>query len=312
MRRIVVLAALLLSSAPAFAQDTNLDEPKKKGPPPVPRYSTELIDPGGSSRLQVVGRMMFSDGDSVFGGVAVQSYEIRLGIGITDGLALNANVPVGLLSPPGDGDSESFVGNFSLGGSYGFGVLEQPGMNLDLAGALDVMFPTSPRPDSANLILAQIMVASIRAYEPQLYLPQLLSFRFRTQAELDIDALALTVELALSPGVTTGEESDFIMLFGVTGRASYLIGRTVEPYLEMGAALDVAGPAPIRPPMLITPGVRFHIGEIFDPSIFMSFNFVQAPQILFGFDLAGALRPSDGKKDRDGPVLSDDPLDRGF
>jgi len=65
-----------------------------------------------------------------------------------------------------------------------------------------------------------------------------------------------------------------------------------EPYLEVGAATQLFGDGEIRPPLMITPGVRLHLADIFDPALFISINPIVAPAVIFGVDLATIIRPT--------------------
>jgi hypothetical protein len=87
------------------------------------------------------------------------------------------------------------------------------------------------------------------------------------------------------------------MWFHIAGRLAYVVTPELEPFLEMGSAIQLAGEndlGELSTPFLLTPGVRFHFFGL-DPAIFVSFNFEEASAIIFGIDLAGALRPRRGE-----------------
>ena len=81
-------------------------------------------------------------------------------------------------------------------------------------------------------------------------------------------------------------------MIGATGRLSGRISEVFEPYVEVGCTPQVAGPGEIAPPFQVTPGLRLHIADLFDPAIFVSFNFIAPSAVIFGVDLASVLRPS--------------------
>jgi hypothetical protein len=134
----------------------------------------------------------------------------------------------------------------------------------------------------------------MRAAEPQLYVPQLLSFRGRGHVDLYLEPLFLGLDLGLVPGLTVGSgpgaESGFVLLFSAAARVSVDLGPVFEPFLEVAATTEVAGIGQIAPPFMVTPGLRFHIADFLDPAVFASFNFVAGNAVILGIDLAAVIR----------------------
>lgn len=295
------LPALLCAHASlALAQSAELDEPSAM----VPSLSSELLDPLALTRFHLVTRANFFDyanSEAFERKVSTWSFEARANIHITRNLALSAVAPFGLFTPGPGRENKFFFGNLSLGVAGGGKVYSTgPDLSIMLGGGLDIYAPTAPETEPDDLLpiaagigiaTPQTLVASMRAYEPQLYLPDLMSFRARILGRVRASIFTGELELGLVPGFTVASQADFVMFFGVGARAAVQATPNVEPYLEMGVTTQVAGPGDLSPPFLLTPGVRFHIGA-FDPAIFVSFNFKEASSIIFGIDIASALRPT--------------------
>jgi hypothetical protein len=285
----------------ALAQSAEI--PDEAGPPPIPSISHELLDPRGMTRFHLVTRASFGDGDQTFSRVAKWAYEARANVRVAQGLSVGATLPFGLSVPGGGETNQFFFGNFSVGiaggGLVRFGDAGDP--VLSIGGALDIYAPTAvePEPGQTVLLAAQGAVATLHAYEPQLYMSNLMSFRGRGTAGLQVSILRAALELSLTPAFTLESQSELILLFGGAGRVSVLPIRQIEPFLEMGTTIQISGPGEIAPPFSITPGVRFHVFDALDPAIFVSFNFVEPSSIIFGIDLAGALRSNARKGDLD-------------
>lgn len=293
---------LLLGSAPlrAFGQSAEVGI---EVPQPVPNISSELLDPQGLSRFHLVSRAAFSDSNALTAKVQTWSWEARANIRIVRGISLAAVAPFGLLVPGPGQVNKFFFGNLSVGVAGGgqllLGGADQPA--IAIGGGLDIYAPTAPQAERAQedpaLTGAELAVASMRSYEPQLYLPNLMSFRTRALGRLRIAFFTAELELGLTPGFTLDSRSEFIMFLSSALRTAVQPIREIEPYLELGGALQVAGDKIVRPPFLITPGVRFHLFDTIDPALFLSFNFVHGSAIIFGVDIAGALRPAIGGHD---------------
>jgi hypothetical protein len=279
---------------------------------PVPPLSTELLDPSGTSRFHLVGRVSFADSAHTFSSSSLWSFEGRAHIRVIEGLALSAVLPFGYFSQPGS-PKEFFVGNFAVGVGGGGRILltddpsgEGRAPAIRIGGALDVYAPTAPKPaaDDLFLAIAEIAVARMRAYEPYLYLANLMSFRGRAHADVTLDIFHAGFELGLTPAFTLSSSSEFYLWFSAAGRGSIRPTEWLEPFVEIGSAILILGPdTPIAlpgggstksyysPPLRVTPGVRLHFLAL-DPAVFASFSFKESKSILFGLDLAGALRGS--------------------
>jgi hypothetical protein len=295
-RAVLVALTLVLAALPtrSFGQAAEIAVDVA---PPIPNISSELLDPQGLSRFHLVSRAVFSDDTSFTTDVEVWSWEARANIRIAPGLSLAANLPFGLLVPGTGQQNQFFFGNFSVGVAGGGNVLigGPDDVSIAVGGALDIYAPTAPEPEREDLSAlgaAQARVASMRAYEPQLYLSNQMSFRARGLGRLRAQILTAELELGFIPTFTLDSQSEFGMLFGVAARIAVLPIRAIEPYVEVSGTVKITGDSELKPPYLVTPGVRFHIADTLDPAIFVSFNFVHSSAIIFGIDLAGALRPS--------------------
>lgn len=258
-------------------------------------WSTDLVDPAGLTRMHLVARSTFTDGASVFSGASAWAIEAKAFINLTEGLALTAVLPFGaILGRPG-APEELFLGNLGVGVTLGVPLTSGEAPRLKLGFGVDALLPTASASDEPSVGIARSTAAAIRAYEPQLFVPELLSFRLRGLTELRTDVLSAQVELGLVPGLTVNAEQDFVLLFSAAGRVSADLG-VAEPFLELGCATQVSGDGRIKPPFLVTPGLRLHIADTFDPALFVSFNFVESSAVIFGLDLAAAIRPSKGPK----------------
>lgn len=286
----LLLSLIALAPAIARGQAAELVDDDLERPPPT--ISSELADLAGYSRFHLVARATFSDGESTFSDASTSSYEARLHVRLTEGLALATTIPFGLLVLPG-AENQLVFGNFSLGVAGGFGVpLAGEGRRLRIGGAFDVYAPTAQDPaEDLPAGVAQAAVAGIRSLEPQLYLGDLMTFRARVQAALAIERFRAGLELGLAPGFNFDDDAELFMWLSVALRGSAHLTPALEPYLELGSAIQVAGPGDLSPPFLVTPGLRVHLGG-FHPAVFVSFNFVEAEAILFGIDLAGVVVPS--------------------
>lgn len=285
----LVLTLVLLAPTRSFGQSAEVGESVQ---PPIPNVSAELLDPHGLSRFHLVSRAVLTTDDQRW------SWEARANVRIIRGLSLAVTLPFGLLVPRSGGDNQFFFGDFSVGIAGGGQVLvggpSDPAISI--GGALDIYAPTAPEPqpipEDELLGRAQRAIASMRAYEPQLYLSNIMSFRARGLARLRVGMLTGELELGLTPGFTLDSQSDFRINFSAAARIAVLPIRAVEPFVELGGSMEISGPGEVKPPFLITPGVRFHIADMLDPALFVSFNFTDTSAIILGIDLAGALRPA--------------------
>jgi hypothetical protein len=271
-------------------------------PEEAPNISNELLDPDGRTRGHLVGRANFSDGQKVFSSSSIWSFEALLHVRIIEGLAASVALPFGYIDVTGA--QQFFFGNLGVGVAGGRRIHlasdpsgEETGPILRVGGGIDAYAPTAPRPDTSpsragmidTRLLAEQTIALMRAYTPQLYEGDIMSFRARAHADITINILTAEIELGLIPAFTLTSQSSFLMWFCGAGRIVARPTTEIEPYLEMSGSVQIKGDNKLNPPFLLTPGVRFHI-LTFDPAVFASFNFVQGKSVIFGIDLAGALR----------------------
>lgn len=312
-----LLCTLLCAPAGALGQDLGDDgwitaaqveeEKRERSPFAGSRLAVEMLEPSGSSRGQLITRGIFSNGDAVFSSNTAFSMEARVHLALVERLGITGVFPVGIVSPSG-AETKFFVGNIGVGLAGGTAIdLVDPvtstiPMRLRLGGGVEGIFPSAPS-GSESTVAAALLVAALRAYEPHLYVPKLFAGRIRGQAGLSLGNLTAQLELSLVPGAML--EGDAVLLFGAAARASYEVTELVEPFLEMGATTQVAGTGQIRPPFMITPGVRFNISQSFRPAFFMSMNFVTANALMFGIDLAASMPRLDHHRRAE----ADDPID---
>lgn len=289
-----VLGTLL---APQIARAQSSVELDDRAVPAPTGMSTELIDPAGHSRFHLVSRATFSDGESVFSDDSLWTFEARAHVRVLPGLALSATLPFGFAALSGL-EREFYFGNFSLGVAGG-GTIHlgepsaTPGPRLHLAAGADVYAPTAPEPDEEDLSLrvAQGGVAGTRALEPWMYLSNLMSFRARAQVGLSIDVVTASLEVGLVPAFTLDTSAELVLWTSFAGRVSALPSDALEPFVELGSAIQLSGPGDASPLFQVTPGVRLHLGG-FDPAIFVSIPLSEPTGLIFGVDLAGAFVPS--------------------
>lgn len=253
----------------------------------------DRLDPFGISHFHLVTRGMFKNGSA-------WSAEGRVRVRLTDGVAIAAVVPVGVRAGSTDADTQAFAGNVALGVSFGGLLSEGSGTQLDAAGGLDVYLPTAPSSEDRGVLIARSTVAAIRSSEPQLYIPRLFAARARGHFGVTIDRFNAQVELGLVPGGTVDRDGVFVLLASFAFRTSVHLG-VLEPFLEADCTPQIAGDGDISPPWWITPGVRLHLADSFQPALFASVNFVESSAVIVGLDLAGMFRPAKvtAREDRD-------------
>lgn len=263
---------LLVSSQAASAAPV---EPTKPPPRPAVGWSHELVDPIALTRFHLTSR-------AVFGNRSAFSFEGKVQLRFSEGLAASATLPIAV------DDADGGLGNLAAGATYAttFG---DHASGVDLGGGLDVYVPT------ASKNIGNGLVAALRAYEPMLYVPDLLSFRARGYFAYRAETFHAALELGLVPAFYLEGSGEALLLLSAAGRVGATLG-ALEPFLEIAASPQIAGAGDVAPPMLITPGIRFHIGDLFDPAIFASFNFVDASALIFGVDLAMVIRPSESTR----------------
>lgn len=302
---IVPIAALLISQAAVEApvpEVTKLDLP----------FSSDFVDPAGMWRAHFVTRALFSDGERVFSGSTASAYEVRAHLRLAPGIALGAVIPFGVVTGH-QGVTRSVFGNAALGFSLGGDPIQAGSTWLRFAGGLEAYAPTSVSSDATTHALG--FMAALRSYEPQLFIPRTVAVRLRGQGEVTVSVVSIAAELGLVPaGTLVSGDSGFFMLLEAAGRLTVAASKAVEPFVEAGGSVALGGVGELKPPFMITPGIRFHIADVFAPALFASFNFVEGSAVMFGIDLAFAARPSLEQRrradlGRDDDFLGDDFLD---
>lgn len=308
-RLLAVVLALLCLEAPAqaaadsMATEDEIEHQIERSPPNI---SADLLDRAGRSRFHLTGRTTFDDGVSAFSSSSVWALEAQAALRITRGLAMTFNLPFGVTAPS-PGANNFFFGNFRVGVAGGSSFVVLPSNQsrgagtLGFGGAFDVYAPTAP--DLGDLecpgqrFCAPVsQVRGIRAYEPFLYFEKLMSFRARGQVDFALDPFSAQLELGLTPGFTTRSDVDFFMFFSWALRARAFPIYEVEPFLEIGSNLQIAGPnvqiaggsLDASTPVHLTLGGRFHFGTM-DPALFATLD-LKNGIFIFGVDLAGAVR----------------------
>jgi len=344
----VILAGLLLLGAPAGAQEevgdntafleSGADKLAARRPPNI---STELISVEGLSRFHLTTRMTPGMPDDAFSDDLRWTFVPAAHIRIRRGMTLDATLPMGAFIPS-PGENSFILGNLSVGVSGGGHIYlgtphpDRTTLRLGLGGAFDLLAPTASATgeDFCQVALEVCdRVSSVRnlhAYRPEMYVDGAMFVRARFHAELSVSVFTAELELALTPGVdiTKDPEARFLMLVGWAARASVKAGPYVEPYLELANAQHVAGKnqiinaAPdltitsitgrdLSTPVMVTLGLRGHFRN-FDPALFASID-ASDGLVIFGLDLAGALRPTPRRGDETRDFLrgpgDDDPWD---
>ena len=264
-------------------------------------WATDLLDPRGYTRYGVTTRATFSDGRAPFSGAMAWAMEGHLQLGLTEGWAISGVLPFGLVHRPG-APTEAFIGNIGVAVSAGGIAHDGASWVVRWAAGLDVTAPTAGQPADERVVAVRSTVAAIRGTAPHLFVPRLFSVYARGHVDATYDVFTGDLELGLLPGGTVGEGGAIVLLGAAVGRVSARVTETLEPYLEAGVMSQLAGAGELAPPLWVTPGLRLHIAEAFDPAIFVSFNFVAASAVVIGVDLAALSRPKRG-----GAVVPDQP-----
>lgn len=289
----------------------------------APNMSTELLDPGALSRFHLTTRGTPSVPGDAFSDDTRWTIMPAAYFGIRRGLSLNGALPFGV-NAPHPGENNFITGNLRVGVSGGGYVrLKEPAAGetaprLGLGGALDIYAPTAHGTGNASCIQslgicdAVGTVRNLHAYEPELFADDTMFFRARFHVDLTVSIFAAELELAMSPGFTIESNSQFLLLMGWTGRVSLKAGPHFDPYLEIGSALHLAGRSQdvrlnpdrsiasitgldLSTPAMLTLGLRTHFAS-FDPALFVSID-TRDSLVIFGLDLAGALRRGPTRRD---------------
>ena len=267
-----------------------------------PVLSTQLMDHRGLTRFHYTTRTTFTDGQDVFSSSFAWAHELRAAVRFTEGLAAMVILPFGMAKIEGTSD-QAFLGNLTIGIGGGARIYGEPtdALTMSLGGEVDAHLPTTTGTKDPAGAAAASYVAAIRGYETQLFVPKLTSFRARGSWSLYYQDLRASLEVSLIPAIL---DSKLVMLMGGAARISYLVADVAEPFVEVGMTRQVSGPGEIQPPLVLSPGVRFRVAEIFDPALFLSINFEAPTALMLGVDLAVAFRPSESKSTKDRDVLN--------
>ena len=137
---------------------------------------------------------------------------------MTSGLALMVDIPLGVVTgraPTGNTDSQEpgrapsglVFGNVAAGVVYGATVFD----SLRVAGEFKIYAPSSTGREAEAPALS--LLAALRSYETQLFVPHTLSFRLRGHVEYSVSILTLGAEVGLVPALSLMKEKEgFFML----------------------------------------------------------------------------------------------------
>ncbi|MEQ8272723.1 MAG: hypothetical protein RMA76_41660 [Deltaproteobacteria bacterium] len=305
MHRASLLAVVLLgASASAYAQtdqDFEFGSANDLVSLRPPFVSVDTLDPHGYSRFHLTTRGAFSDPVDVQRETVRWAFELSTALRLTDGLAIVAALPFGAYAPK-PGVNEFFIGNFKLGLAGGFDVA-LPGdprsrnrPHLTFGFGFDVYAPTAPEvPRAIGFALEaptdpMHAIASIRSYDPELYVTRLMTFRPRFQAGVSVNVFTGLVELSLAPAFTAQRDAEFLMMFHWLVHLAVQPVSAIEPYLQLGNTIAVTGEAAgvdLTQPVQLTIGARGHFGPV-SPALFLAIDLAEGLPIV-GIDLAGIL-----------------------
>ncbi len=310
--------AAVLASAPAWAQEADIEFGDTQGlaAQSPPFISIDTVDPGGYSRFHLSTRAAFSDEAELLDESARWAFELTTALQLTEGLAIVATLPFGAYAPK-PGANEFFVGNFRLGIAGGTEI-ELPGdprsknrPRFSLGGGFDVYAPTAPEFDP--IVVEPIAlgrdpvqaVADLRSYDPELYATRLMTFRPRLTGLFTVNVFAAQLEVGLAPAFTATNDARFLMMFHWLLHLAVQPVRYVEPFLELGSTMQVAGVEPgsdLTQPVQLNLGLRTHFGPI-SPAVFCAID-LSAGTPIFGLDFGGILYSQER-----GIARGEDPLD---
>ncbi len=300
MRQATLLSFCWLLGVPsaALAQDVNLLEEGGIRGVRAPNISTELLDPTARTRFHLTTRFTFTDDRKTFSDSALTTFEANAVVRIIEGLGISFGLPFGLDAPK-PGNDQLFLGNIHIGVEGGTVILFNPkktddpaAPRLGVGGAFDLYAPTARgfenRDEEADRIA---LVRDICSYDPELFLERTAAFGFRGHADFSISIVTAELELGLTPAVTADEAADFLMLLGWAGRIAVRPIDALEPFLEVGSSVQIAGDPlhghDLDTPVRLTLGLRGHFG--LDPALFVSIDLGRGG-VLFGIDIAAAFR----------------------
>ncbi len=300
-RTLLIGLFLALPPSHSFAQAEllQLDEQEQHRVKSPSNISAEFLDPAGRSRFHLVTRMTFDDGDKLFSSSSAWAFEAKVAIQVTEGFAITGVLPFGL-EAANQSPNNFFIGNIRLGvagGTY-FSLNAKPGQTdgprLGVGGAIDVYLPTTPGFDGDDCGLRPfcdptLILRLMRAYEPELYIPEAMAFKARAHVDLQLGIFTAAAELGFAPAFTVTNNSQFIGILNVGGRVSVRALPSVEPFASIASSVEAIADEgeDLGLPALLTTGVRFHFSSL-SPAIFAIFNLDQS-HVSFGIDIAGAI-----------------------
>jgi hypothetical protein len=259
----------------------------------------ELLDPTAHTRFHLTTRFTFSDAVETFSDNAIATFEADAVIRVIEGVGISFGIPFAL-DAPSPGLDTFFIGNVHVGVEGGGVILfdekrvRDPGApRLGLGGALDIYAPSARAlEDNGNESDRMALVRDTRSFEQELYLERTTAFRLRGHVDFSISIVVMELELGLTPAFDIEDELDFVLLFGWAGRVAVRPIDALEPFLEIGSSLQVAGDPlnghELDTPVRLTLGLRGHFFG-FDPALFASIDFSEGG-VLFGVDIAAAFR----------------------
>ncbi len=288
-----------------------------------PNLSNDLLDPAGLSRFHLTTRFAPGLPEDTFSDDLRWTIVPALQLRLRPGLTLGAALPLAIYAPnPGE---NSFInGNLRVGvAGGGYVRLKDPeageiAPRLGFGGAFDIYAPIANGTGnvdcvpSLNVCDAVGTVRNMHAYEPELFADEAMFFRARMHADIAVSIFSAEVELGLSPGFTAKKDPQFLLLMSWAARLSLKAGAHFEPYAEVANAQQVAGKsldirlnpnltvmsitgADLSTPVMLTLGLRTHFAGM-DPALFVSID-TRDSVVIFGLDLAGALRPGPSRRD---------------
>ena len=288
---------LLTSSSSAWAQiDHSLLELPSSSRPRVPFSQLDFL---ATPHFSFKARALLSGAGRLVARPSAWSLEGRLFAPATDDLTLAITLPLGLYDPGVPELRRAFFGNAAIGMVSGR-QLQLPlssgattRLPVDVGGSFELYVPSAPRRRPGPLNTTMTLMAAMRGYDVQLYLPRMFSARFRGFAAARFEALRVSAELSLVPGTTVGSGSGGTLFVGGSAWAGYEVTQNVVPFVEISGAVEAIGATDVEAPFTITPGVRLHVANAFDPALFVSLNFARDRVIVLGVDLARASRENE-------------------
>ena len=322
MLRRLATALLVAAASPGVAHAQGDEGYGEDGDPQAPRrpahLSADLLDPQGHTRFQLTSRFTPSGPEGTISNDSRLTFMARAHVQAFEGLAVSAALPLGVaVARPGP--DAFFVGNLRLGVEGGRRVYladpspDQPAPSLNFGGAFDVYVPTAAAAKNdfclgLDACDAVALVRDLHAYEPEAFTDDAMFFKGRFHADASWSVVNAGLELSLTPGLTLDDDPELLLLFGWVVRASVAAGPHLEPYLEVGSALHLAGRHEIitilnpdrtvrsllgqdyTTPVLLTLGARAHLSG-FDPALFVAID-LRDGYVIFGLDLASVLSSS--------------------